>query len=67
VGYSSMIAVTGILFCLFHGWQIVRTGNEDYILYVKVDKNTTDIQKLHGVIRWYDYQYIEAKKCYYSV
>jgi len=63
-----MVAVTGILFCLFYGWQIVRTGNEDYILFVKVkDKNSTDIQKLHGMVRWYDYQYIETKKRYYSV
>jgi len=62
-----MVAVTGILFCLFHGWQIVRTGNEDYILFAKVDKNTTDIQKSHGMVRGYDYQYIEAKKHFYSV
>lgn len=62
-----MVAVTGTLFCLVHGWQIVRTGNEDYILFVKVDKNNTDIQKSHGTVRQYDYQYIEAKKRYYSV
>jgi len=46
---------------------MVRTKNVDYILFVKVDKNNTDIQKLHGIVRRYDYQYIEAKKRYYSV
>jgi hypothetical protein len=67
VGFSSMVAVTGTLFYLFHGWQIVSTGNVDYILFVKVDQNNTDIQKSYGRVRWYDYQHIEAKKCYYSV